>query len=142
MPANPPEGMPRITPYLLYEDLAAALEWLANAFGLSERLRIAGPDGKPGHAEMTLADGVVMMGHPGPEYSSPKRHGHVCQLIYAYVDDVDGHFERARGVGAHILGEPEDKPYGDRVYSAEDLEGHHWFFAQHVRDVDLHSLAE
>ena len=142
MPANPPEGMPRITPYLLYENLAGALTWLATAFGLSERLRMAGPDGRPTHAEMVLADGVVMMGHPGPDYSSPKRHGHVCQLIYVYVDDVDGHFERAKAAGAHILAGPEDKPYGDRVYSAEDLEGHRWFFAQHVRDVDLHPVGQ
>ena len=57
------------------------------------------------------------------------------QQIYVYVDDVDKHFERAKGAGALILAEVEDQFYGDRRYGAEDPEGHHWYFAQHVRDV-------
>ncbi len=140
MPANPPDDTPRIAPYLLYEDVDAALEWLAKSFGFNLRLRIPGLDGRTTHAEMSLEDGVVMMGHPGPDYENPARHGHVCQLVYVYVDNVDAHFERAKAVGATILSEPEDKPYGDRIYSAEDLEGHRWFFAQHVRDVALEDL--
>jgi len=135
MPANPPENMPRITPYLLYEDVASALEWLARAFGLRERMRLPGPDGKVSHAEMELADGVVMMGCPGADYRNPRRTGHVTQELYVYVDDVDKHFERANGAGATILEEPRDQFYGDRRYRAADPEGHHWCFAQHVRDV-------
>jgi len=135
MVANPPENMPRVTPYILYEDVASALDWLANAFGFRERMRLPGPDGKVNHAEMELADGVVMMGCPGPEYQNPKRLGHVTQELYVYVDDVDTHFHRAKGAGATILEEPEDQFYGDRRYRAVDPEGHHWCFAQHVRDV-------
>ncbi len=127
--------MQRITPYLLYEDLGAAVAWIADAFGLRERSRVDGPDGRPSHVEMTLEDGVIMMGQPQREYESPKRHGRVCQLVYVYVEDVDAHWRRAKECGATILTNPEDRPYGDRVYSAEDPEGHHWFFAQHVRDV-------
>jgi PhnB protein len=138
MPANPPKGTSRITPYILYENLEKALSWLTTAFGFKERLRMPGPDGKPGHAEMMLeGDGLVMMGHPGPDYQSPKRHGHVCQLIYVYVNDIDSHFKQAKKSGAKILTELQDKEYGDRIYSAEDPEGHHWFFAQHMRDVDI-----
>jgi uncharacterized glyoxalase superfamily protein PhnB len=133
MPADPPSNTPRITPYLLYEDLDGAIEWLGKCFGFAERHRMPGPDGKVTHAEMSLADGVVMMGHPGPEYQNPKRLGHVCQLVYVYVDDVDSHYEHARAAGASILSEPEDKPYGDRTYAAEDPEGHRWYFAQHIR---------
>ena len=106
MPANPPENMPRITPYLLYEDVASALDWLSAAFGLRERTRLPGPDGSVGHAEMELADGVVMMGCPGPRYRNPRRTGHVTQELYVYVDDVDNHFERAKAAGATILEEP------------------------------------
>ena len=94
MPKNPPENMPRITPYLLYEDVAAALEWLAKTFGLRERMRLPGPDGAVMHAEMELADGVVMMGNPGPDYRNPKRLGRVTQHLYVYVDDVDKHFDK------------------------------------------------
>ena len=140
MPANPPEGIPRITPYLLYEDVAGALDWLTRAFGFRERMRIPGPDGKVGHAEMELADGIIMMGCPGPQYQNPKRVGHVTQNLYVYVDDVDKHFEKAKKEGATILEEPKDQFYGDRRYGAVDLEGHHWYFAQHVRDVALEDM--
>jgi PhnB protein len=135
MAANPPENMPRISPYLYYEDVAKALDWLSRAFGFRERHRIAGPDGKVAHAEMALADGVIMMGNPGPEYRNPKRLGQTTQNIYVYVDDVEAHFRHARAAGAKILEEPKDQFYGDRRYSAEDPEGHQWYFAQHLRDV-------
>jgi PhnB protein len=135
MPSNPPQNMPRITPYLYYEDVAGALSWLARAFGFRERLRMPGPDGKIMHAEMQLADGVIMMGCPGPDYRNPKRLEGVTCSLYVYVDGVDAHFEHARKAGAKILEEPADQFYGDRRYGVEDPEGHHWYFATHVRDV-------
>ena len=125
---------PRITPYLLYEDVPAALEWLAKAFGFTERLRFAGSDGVVNHAEMTLGDGVIMMGFPGADYRNPRHLGKATQLVNVYVDDVDGHFARAKGEGATILSELENQSYGDRRYIAEDPEGHQWVFAQHVSD--------
>ncbi len=115
--------------------MAGALAWLTTAFGLRERMRLPGPDGRITHAEMELADGVVMMGHPGPDFKNPKRLGQVTQSLYIYVDDVDKHFGHARMAGAKILEEPKDQFYGDRRYGAEDPEGHHWYFAQHVRDI-------
>jgi len=135
MAKNPPENMPRITPYLYYEDVAAALAWLARAFGFRERMRIPGSDGKVAHAEMELGDGVIMMGHPGPDYRSPKRLGATTQNVYVYVDDVDRHCRQAREAGAKIFRDLEDQFYGDRNYGAEDPEGHQWYFAQHVKDV-------
>jgi uncharacterized glyoxalase superfamily protein PhnB len=127
--------MSAVTPYLLYEDVAAAVEWLSGAFGFRERLRFPDPDGTITHAEMELNGGEIMLGHPGPDYKSPKRLGQATQLVHVYVDDVDAHFERARAAGATILAEPKDQEYGDRRYDAEDPEGHMWSFAQHVRDV-------
>lgn len=135
MPANPPEDTPRVTPYLLYEDVAKALAFMEAAFGFKERMRIPMPDGSIGHAEAELADGVIMMGCPGPDYQSPKRCGHSTSQVYVYVDDVDAHFAQARDAGATILEEPTDQFYGDRRYGAEDPEGHVWYFATHVRDV-------
>jgi PhnB protein len=140
MVENPPEGTPRITPYLLYEDVDATLDWLVRAFGFKERLRLAGSDGKANHAEATLGDGLVMMGCPGPDYRNPKRRGGATQLVYVYVDDVDRHYDTAKAAGATILREPADQFYGDRTYGAEDPEGHHWSFAQHVRDVGSSEL--
>jgi PhnB protein len=135
MPKNPPENTPRVTPYLYYQDVAAALRFLADAFGFREKLRMPGPDGKIAHAEMTLGDGLVMMGCPGAEYQNPKRLGQTTQSLYVYVDDVDAHCARAKKAGARIVDEPADQFYGDRRYGAEDPEGHHWYFATHVRDV-------
>jgi uncharacterized glyoxalase superfamily protein PhnB len=125
---------PRITPYLLYEDLPAALDWLTKAFGWRERLRHAGPDGKPRHAELALGDdGIIMLGQPGPQYRNPKRLGSVTQHIYVRVDDVDTLFERAVQAGAVVLQQPEDQPYGDRRCGLEDPEGHTWYFAHSIR---------
>lgn len=71
--------------------------------GLRERMRMPGPDGKVMHAEMELADGVIMMGCPGADYKKSKRLGHVTQNLYVYVDDVDKHFQHAKAAGAKIL---------------------------------------
>ncbi len=125
---------PRIVPYLRYEDVSGALDWLTRAFGFRERLRMAGADGKPLHAEMDLADdGRLLLGHPGPQYQNPKRLGHTTQSLYVYVDDVDAHCAQAKSAGALILEEPNDQPYGERRYGAEDPEGHIWYFAQPLR---------
>jgi PhnB protein len=120
-------------PYLLYEDVGAALGWLATAFGFRERLRMSRPDGTVGHAEMAAGDGVILMGNPGPSYRNPRHLGQVTHSVYVYVDDVDAHFHRARDAGARILEEPADQPCGDRRYGAEDPEGHHWYFAARIR---------
>lgn len=125
--------MQRITPYLYYEDVAAALEWLARAFGFRERTRIAGAGGKITHAEMEVADSVIMMGHPGPDYRNPKRLGQATQTLYINVDDIDAHCRHAREAGAVIIMEPKDQSYGDRSYGAADPEGHTWYFAQPPR---------
>ena len=135
MPANPPENMSRITPYLYYQDVAGALDWLARAFGFTERMRMPSPDGNVMHAEMESADGVIMMGCPSADYRNPSTLGQVTQGLYVFVDDVDKHFQHAKESGATIINEPEDQFYGDRRYTAEDPEGHQWFFATHVRDV-------
>ena len=135
MPQNPPEGYPRVMPYLYYEDAAGALDFLTSAFGFTEKFRMSGPDGAIAHAEIELDGGVVMLGSPGKDYKNPKKLGGKTQSIYAYVDDVDAHFKHAKSAGATIVRDPEDQFYGDRSYGAEDPEGHEWYFATRVRDV-------
>jgi PhnB protein len=125
----------KITPYLLYEDVAAAVQWLSAAFGFRERLRYVEPEGTVTHAEIELDGAAVMLGDPGPEYRSPKRLGAVTSQVHVYVDDVDAHFARAREAGAAIIEEPSDQPYGDRRYDAVDPEGHRWSFAQRIHAV-------
>lgn len=137
MAKNPPEGMQRVIPYILYVDAPAALEFLCKAFGFEERFRLPMPDGKIGHAEIGYQGNVVMlatafkeMGHASPR-DLPARHGGIA----CYVDDVDAHYAQAKAAGAKIIAEPADKFYGDRTYGAEDPEGHQWSFHTHVRDI-------
>jgi uncharacterized glyoxalase superfamily protein PhnB len=134
MVQNPPKDTPRVSPYLLYEDVDAAVEWLARTFGFTETVRMPGQDGRAMHAELRLGDGLVMLGNPGSGYRNPQHLGGATQLVYVYVPDVDAHYQRAKAAGAHILRELADQFYGDRTYGVQDPEGHQWSFAQHVRD--------
>ena len=124
-----------IVPYLLYEDVDAALDFLSRAFGFREHLRFTGSEGYVNHAEMRLGDGVIFLGDPGEDYRNPKRLGRETVGIHVRVDDVDAHYERARAAGATITEEPSDQAYGDRRYTAVDPEGHKWFFAESIADV-------
>ena len=127
--------MQTIVPYLLYEDVDAALEFLSKAFGFKETLRYTGEAGYVNHAEARLGDAAVYLGDPGEHYRNPRELGQETVGLYVLVDDVDAHCERARAAGAEITEEPSDQEYGDRRYSAVDPEGHLWFFAERVRDV-------
>ncbi len=93
---NPPTGMSRIVPYLFYEDVATALEWLSRAFGFVEHLRFTDDDGSVTHAEMRLSDGVIMLGDPGGTYENPRHHDHLHSSLVVYVDAVDDHCSRAK----------------------------------------------
>ncbi len=136
-PKSPPEGFPRLVPILFYDDLAGALDWLAKSFGFTIRMSLPGPDGKLVHAEMQHGDAVIMMGPVSDETGSksPDALPGVNQSLYLYVDDVDAHFQHAKAAGAKIVSEPTDMFWGDRMYYAQDCEGHHWNFAQHTKDI-------
>lgn len=124
-----------ITPYLYYEDVAGAMSFLAKAFGMRRYGRPMYDKGKVRHAAMTLANGVVMMGHPGAKYKNPRRLGQATQCLLIHVDGVDQHFAQAVRAGATILKPPEDQffgRHGQRRYGASDLEGHEWYFAQAI----------
>jgi uncharacterized glyoxalase superfamily protein PhnB len=122
MPEHDGHHYPTVCTYLFYEDGAAALDFLTNAFGLKERMRSLQPDGSVG-------DGVVMVGCP-PNQRTPSELGHITAGVYVLVDDVDAHFACARAAGANVQGEPTDMPYGVRSYGALDCEGHQWWFSQ------------
>ena len=128
--------MTKITPYLLYADCKAALEFLAHAFGFEETLRYTGEAGYVNHAEMRRGDAVFYMGDPGDHYRNPKELGQETVGIYVEVDeDVDALCERARHAGAEILEEPTDQEYSHRRFTARDPEGHHRYFAKVMKQV-------
>jgi len=134
---NPPAGVPRILPHLVYDDVGAAIDWLTRAFGFHERLaaRHTAPDGVIGRTQLEFADSLITLGLPSVHGDSPS-HG-VSSMLYVYVDGVEGHYQRAKAAGARIVSELEDVPWGDRRYQAADPEGHQWTFAQHVEEVEL-----
>jgi PhnB protein len=123
----------RIAPYLLYEDGAAAIDFLEQAFGFEEVVRMDDENGVVQHAELRLGDDSIMLGDPGDDYKSPRNADHSTALVHVYVDDVDAHFERAKAAGAEVIMEPTDQEYGDRRYDAKDPEGHFWSFAMTLR---------
>jgi PhnB protein len=118
----------RIAPYLLYEDGAAAIDFLIKAFGFEEVMRME-EGGVVNHAELRLGDDSIMLGDPGADYEGPNKADHRTALVHVYVDDVDAHFGRAKAAGAEIVMEPTDQEYGDRRYDAKDPEGQLWSFA-------------
>ena len=142
---NPiPEGYPRVTPYLIVDDGAAAIDFYTSVLGAGERMRMAGPDGKVGHAELNVGDSVIMLADEHPEMNAvgPKTVGGTPVSIHVYVEDSDSVFERAIEAGAKSLAPMEDKFYGDRSGSFEDPFGHHWNIATHVEDVPEEEMAK
>jgi uncharacterized glyoxalase superfamily protein PhnB len=129
---SPPPGYHRVSPYLLYEDAARAVEYLTRAFGFEERRSHTGAAGRA-HTELLVGgDGLVMLGQAWKGFSSPRTLGvHPSSLTHVYVDDVDGLHERARRAGADVT-ELEMSPAGDRRFTATDPEGQVWVFAQRV----------
>ncbi len=129
--------MQTVTPYLLYEDCDAALDFLSRAFGFAEVLRYTGKGGYVNHAEMKVGEkDRIFLGDPGDDYENPKRVGHETVGIYVEVDeDVDALCERARAAGAAIIEEPTDQEYGERRFTSRDPEGHVWFFGRQIKQV-------
>jgi PhnB protein len=129
---NPPAGYPRVSPYLLYEDAARAVEYLTGTFGFEERMSTTGAAGRR-HSELVLGeDGLVMLGQAGEGFSSPRTLGvYPPSLVHVYVEDVEALHARATAAGADVT-ELELSPVGDRRFTATDLEGQVWVFAQRV----------
>lgn len=126
-----------ITPYLLYRDVGAALEFLGKAFGFKKTADLyRDADGMITHASLQLGKDYVMMGCPGKDYRNPQALQEVTVMLYVDVADADAHFAHAKAVGAKIVEEPSDTFYGARRYGAEDPEGHRWYFAAEIKRVD------
>src|ERR1035438_9889204 len=107
-------------------------DWLHQAFGFTERLRTPPePDGTIHHAQLAVGEGSVIL--TGQPLASPNQ---FIQAVMVGVWNIDQHFERAKRFGARILSPPDSKPFGERQYSAEDLEGHRWAFTESVADVE------
>lgn len=132
-----PDGYPQVIPYLSIEGAAAAIDFYTRVFGASERVRMAAPDGKIGHAELAIGDSLVMLADVFPDMGgqTPRDLGGTPVTIMVYVEDVDAVFDRAIKAGATEERKVENQFYGDRAGQFVDPFGHKWFVATHVEDV-------
>lgn len=120
-------GTPNIFPSLRYRDAPAAIEWLVRVLGFRIHAVIDGPDGTIAHAELTIANGMIMLGSDVQREGVPSQTpGNAWQ--YIVLDDVDAHYERARREGAEISMALHDTVYGSRDYAVRDPEGNLWNF--------------
>jgi len=140
---NPiPDGYHSVTPYLIVNDGARAIDFYKQAFGATELFRMAGPDGKIGHAEIMIGNSYVMLADEHPEMNarSPQSIGGSPVSLMLYVEDVDATVGRAVEAGAKLTRPVADQFYGDRTGSVEDPFGHAWYVATRVEDVSPEEL--
>jgi len=128
-----PEGFHSVTPSLVVKGAAKLIDFVKEAFGAEETVRMPAPNGEIMHAEVRIGDSVVMMNdamHQSPTISS----------LLLYVVDVDRVYQRALKAGATSLSEPADMFWGDRMAQVKDEFGNHWSIATHVEDVPPQEL--
>ncbi|HEY7964832.1 MAG TPA: VOC family protein [Steroidobacteraceae bacterium] len=132
-----PDGYRTATPYLIIKGAADAIEFYKKAFGATELLRMADPQGRVGHAEIKIGDSVIMLAdeHPSMGYRGPRSLGGSSVSILLYLPDVDDVFARAVKAGAKAQRAVANQFYGDRSGTLEDPFGHVWTVATHVEDV-------
>jgi len=132
-----PQDYPRVTPYLIVDGAAAAIDFYTSVLGATERMRMPGPDGKLGHAEIQIGDSMIMLADENPEWGAqaPPTVGGTPVTLHTYVEDVDAVFAAALAAGAKELRPVENQFYGDRGGAFADPFGHHWHVATHVEDV-------
>ena len=122
-----------VIPGLRYEDAPAAIEWLCRAFGFEKQAVYANADGTIAHAQLTLGNGMVMLGSAtrntpyGQYVRLPKEvGGFETQSSYLVVADCRAVYDRAKAAGAEILIDFEEKEYGGSGFTCRDPEGHLW----------------
>jgi uncharacterized glyoxalase superfamily protein PhnB len=125
-----------LLPHVVYRDVSEAIAWLTKTFGFSEHYRYGDPGGPISGAQVHLGNAWMMLKRASPGSLSPVQLGYGTQSLTVFVDDVEAHFHKTRAVGAKIVEELHLTAYGERQYGVEDLDGHHWLFSQHARDLN------
>ena len=118
--------------HIAYQNLPEAIAWLTKAFGFREHYRYGEP---VAGAQMMLGKACIMVRQTKPGQMSPAKLGYGTQSLTIFVDDVEVLFERAKSAGAKVREVPHETEYGEFQCAFEDLDGHHWLFSRHARDV-------
>ena len=137
-----PKGYHDVTPYLSVRGAADAIEFYKKAFGAAEVMRMPGPEGKLGHAEIRIGASRIMLSDEYPEmdFTGPETRGGTTVHLHVYVKDVDRTIARAEAAGGKVIRAVEDRFYGDRTGSIQDPFGHVWHFATHKEDLSKAEL--
>jgi PhnB protein len=137
-----PDGYRAVTPYLIVNDAAAAINFYKRAFGAIETFRLPGPDGRIGHAEMLIGDSPIMLADEAPQMGakSAKTIGGSPISIMLYVENVDEQYPKAIAAGGKELRPLKNQFYGDRSGTLEDPFGITWTIGTHVEDVSSEEL--
>lgn len=144
-PVQPvPEGMHSVTPHLVCDGAAAAIEFYQKALGATGGGTLLGPDGRVMHAQVRIGDSTVMLVDENRQYGmlGPKSLNGSPVTIHLYVDDVDAVYQRAVSAGAKAVMPPADMFWGDRYGVLEDPFGHRWSIATHQREVTPAEMQE
>ena len=129
-----PEGYHSVTPYLVIDGAAEAIEFYKKAFNAVEVMRMPGPNGIA-HAEIKIGDSHIMLADEQGDHRGPKSIGGTPVGIMLYVPDVDARYAAALAGGAKELEAVKDQFYGDRSGRILDPWGHQWMIATHIEDV-------
>ena len=124
-----------VLPHVCYRSVEGALAWLAQAFGFVEHYHYSERGGPISGAQIHLGNAWLMLKRADPGSSTPAQLGFGTQTLTVFIEDVEGHYRRAKSAGAKILEEPHETVYGEFQYAAKDLDGHHWIFSRHARDL-------
>jgi PhnB protein len=134
-----PENYHALTPSLVVDNAAQAIEFYKRAFGAKERgtMPMPGPGNKIAHAELVIGDSVLMLADPMPQATvkTPKELGGTTVGIFLYVEDVDEVVQQAIDAGATVTMPVEDQFWGDRFGVVADPFGHQWQIATHKEDL-------
>ena len=137
-----PAGYHSVTPYLMVRDAARAMAFYRDAFGATEVMRFAGPDGRIAHAEVKIGDSHVMLADELPDqgFVGPQTLGGAGVSLMLYVNDVDATFAKALAAGAKVRRPVADQFYGDRMGTLVDPYGHVWSIGTHREDVSVEEM--
>ena len=132
-----PEGYSSVTPYLIVDGAARAIDFYKDVFDATELMRFDGPDGRIAHAELQIGDARIMLADEQPDkgHRSPRSLGGSGTGLMLYVEDVNRVFMRAIDTGGDVKEAVKDQFYGDRSGTFTDPFGHVWTIATHVEDV-------
>ncbi len=122
-----------VLPHVMYRNLEEAIVWLTNVFGFVEHYRYGSP---LSGAQMKAGSAYIMLEQMKPEGRTPGELGFGTQSLTIFLEDLETHFARAQSAGVTLEENLHETVYGEFQYAARDLDGHHWLFSRHARDLN------